>query len=131
MTRTPHELREELRAQRVTVLSLTPSAMGQLLRACEGEQWDAASGWWLRRVVVGGEALSHELRAEVRRRGVPAWNFYGPTEATVWTTSEQLAAHGSESGIGRPIGNYEVYILDRELEPVALGVSGELYIGGA
>src|SRR6201991_783911 len=131
MTRTPQELRAELQAERVTVLSLTPSAMGQLLRACAGEQWSAETGWSLRRVVVGGEALSGELRAEVVRRGVAAWNFYGPTEATVWTTIEKLEESGKEGGIGRPIGNYEVYVLNRELEPVAVGVRGELYIGGA
>ena len=54
--------------------------------------------------------------------------MYGPTETTIWSTTSEIES--GEVAIGRPIANTQIYVLDRELEPVAVGVSGELYIGG-
>src|SRR5207302_7777997 len=61
-------------------------------------------------------------------------NNYGPTENSVVTTSGLVASEGREAlspSIGRPIANTQVYLLDRHLQPVPIGVPGELYIGGA
>ena len=62
--------------------------------------------------------------------------MYGPTEATVWATaykvSEQQSLVGTQKpsiSIGKPIGNTQTYILDQYLQPVPIGISGELYIG--
>jgi aspartate racemase len=94
----------------------------------------------LRLVVVGGEKASRsayltwlELVGDY-----PRWlNTYGPTETTVTATLYDPASHPesdqalSEIPIGRPIANVQVYILDQQLQPVPIGVPGELHIGGA
>jgi acyl carrier protein len=65
--------------------------------------------------------------------GVPVWNFYGPTEATVWATINPITTTGSKGEsipIGRPIADRQIYLLDKNLQPVPVGVPGELHIGG-
>jgi thioester reductase-like protein len=61
--------------------------------------------------------------------------LYGPTEATIWSTTYQITSTGNRGisntvPIGRPIANTQIYILDSNLEPLPLGVIGDLYIGG-
>ncbi len=94
----------------------------------------------LRLVVVGGEKAAYASyktwASQVGRS--PRWlNTYGPTEATVTATvydpsinSDLLEAH-TELPIGRPISNVQAYILDANLQPLPIGVPGELFIGGA
>jgi len=80
-------------------------------------------------VIVGGEACP----AELVNRWAPGRRFlnaYGPTEATVGSTIYECVADGQPPPIGRPIANKQTYILDHHLQPVPVGVSGELYIGG-
>jgi acyl carrier protein len=57
--------------------------------------------------------------------------MYGPTEATVWSTTHRLNAPETNIPIGRPVANTQVFILDKRLKPVPIGVPGELFIGGA
>jgi amino acid adenylation domain-containing protein len=93
----------------------------------------------LRLVILGGErALPDRITAwqqQVGRR-VRLFNTYGPTEATIVATRWELSesAEGctalSDVPIGRPIANVQAYVLDRRLRPVAVGVAGELHIGG-
>ncbi|MCP4701299.1 MAG: amino acid adenylation domain-containing protein, partial [Gammaproteobacteria bacterium] len=83
----------------------------------------------LRTIVVGGEACSPELAAswsEDRR----FFNAYGPTESTVCAVAGEYVKGSGKLSIGRPIANTRVYILDAHLQPVPVGVSGELHIGG-
>jgi amino acid adenylation domain-containing protein len=87
----------------------------------------------LKDVFCGGEALSGELaRKCLARLNVNLHNLYGPTEASIDATA--WTCHPGELGdsipIGRPIANCRVYILDQYLNPVPIGVSGELHIAG-
>ncbi|NEP51731.1 MAG: AMP-binding protein, partial [Moorea sp. SIO3C2] len=82
----------------------------------------------LKTIVVAGEACPPEL--------IPHWakgrqfvNAYGPTESTVCATMAECSPKCSVPPIGRPISNTQIYILDRNLQPVPIGVSGEIYIG--
>ena len=84
------------------------------------------------RMLVGGEALSSRLSQRLRGLGRRLTNLYGPTETTVWSTTMDLSQDSAQSpSIGRPIWNTRVYVLDGNLEPVPVGVAGELYIAGA
>jgi amino acid adenylation domain-containing protein len=112
----------------ITLMQATP-AVWQLLFQ---EGW---SGGLQLRALCGGEALSPALAKQLRQQLSAVWNVYGPTETTIWSTCRRLqdepdSSHGSES-IGRPIDNTQVYILDLRGEPVPIGVTGEIYIGGA
>lgn len=93
----------------------------------------------LRLIVVGGEKASRSAYLNwVSLVGdYPRWlNAYGPTETTVTATvfdparCPQTIQQQSEIPIGRPIANLQTYVLDRNLQPVAIGLPGELYIGG-
>jgi amino acid adenylation domain-containing protein len=91
----------------------------------------------VRLVVVGNERVLPERWNEWRALAgsIQSRNAYGPTEATVTATVYEPATHadkgmGASVPIGRPIANAQVYILDRMLEPLPIGVPGEIYIGG-
>jgi amino acid adenylation domain-containing protein/non-ribosomal peptide synthase protein (TIGR01720 family) len=98
-------------------------------------------GWpgHLRLVVVGGEAVPAEAVRLWQRVGLPAVrlvNGYGPTEATVTATLYEVPPQEGDVAesrvpIGRPLPNRSVYVLDRDGQPVPIGVPGELYLGGA
>ncbi|WP_216843120.1 non-ribosomal peptide synthetase, partial [Granulicella sp. S190] len=86
----------------------------------------------VRFLVSAGEAMTTDL-AKRWSRGRTLINAYGPTEASIWSTMYLLNewdAVANSIPIGRPIANTQIYILDGVGEPVPIGVSGELYIGG-
>ena len=68
---------------------------------------------------------------QLRTRSGSLWNLYGPTETTIWSSVYQVESQDNLISIGRPIANTQVYILDQNLQPVPIGVPGELHIGGA
>ncbi len=87
----------------------------------------------LRYLIVGGDVLDPAVIARVLEEGAPQHllNGYGPTEATTFSTTYEITSVGNGGiPIGRPIGNSQVYVLDALRQPVAVGVAGELYIGG-
>ncbi|HEX8191249.1 MAG TPA: amino acid adenylation domain-containing protein, partial [Pyrinomonadaceae bacterium] len=133
VAQTPAAFLELLRAERVTVLNQTPSGLRQLTSA-RGELAGGGAGLSLRLIVCGGEALPTELVPQLSEWGVPLWNFYGPTEATVWATARPIEADGSGRAsypVGRALANTEAYVLDENLQLVPAGVAGELHVGGA
>jgi aspartate racemase len=123
------ELGQALKIHHVTVLWLTAGLFNLMV----DEQLDALRG--LRQLLAGGDALSvsHVERFLREAPECKLINGYGPTENTTFTCCYPMNAavrFGHSVPIGRPIANTQVYILDKNLEPVAPGVSGELYTGG-
>ncbi|MBB6244972.1 amino acid adenylation domain-containing protein, partial [Rhodanobacter sp. MP1X3] len=87
----------------------------------------------LRWVALGGEVIPSNIFQKLVSFGEgkrSIHNEYGPTEATVWSTVVRLSADHPGNGIGRPIANARLYLLDGYGQPVPLGAVGELYIGG-
>lgn len=118
-----------LKESHSTVMQATPATWQLLLSA----------GWQQRsrlKILCGGEALSQGLAHQLLSRASSLWNMYGPTEATVWATTYEVVSQSLIDSqrpailIGKPIDNTLTYILDRYLQPVPIGVRGELYIGG-
>ncbi|MEG5035145.1 amino acid adenylation domain-containing protein [Microcoleus sp. AT3-D2] len=82
------------------------------------------------KILCGGEALSQKLAGQLYQKGSAVWNLYGPTETTIWSMIQPIDSEDKPISIGRAIANTQVYILDRHLQPVPIGVGGELHIGG-
>ena len=117
-------LAAQLDACGATVLQATPVTLRQLVDA----------GWQGRselRVWCGGEALPPDLAAALHGRVAELWNLYGPTETTIWSTVGRVEPTASPISIGRPIANTQIYVVGRNGEPVAIGMPGEIWIGGA
>lgn len=114
------ELERYLEREKITVLLLTPSALAML---------DPIAVPSVEQLIVGGEPCSAELAARWAGR-CRFFNTYGPTETTVTTTCVEYRDGAMPPLIGRPLPNVRVYLLDQALEPVPVGVTGELYIGG-
>ena len=134
LARSPEEFYQLLCQAKVTVLNQTPSAFRQLIIA----QKESRQEHQLRYVIFGGEALEtaslkpwYEQNEEQPTQLI---NMYGITETTVHVTHRPLVPADAEqrggSPIGRRIPDLRIYILDGEGEPVAVGVKGELYVGG-
>ncbi|HEX7333867.1 MAG TPA: amino acid adenylation domain-containing protein [Pyrinomonadaceae bacterium] len=132
ISRAPDVFYELLIKEGVTVLNQTPSAFRQLLKVDEAARAELK----LRVVIFGGEALEmsmlkgwFERHGDERPRLV---NMYGITETTVHVTYRELKASDTDGGsvIGGPLADLELYVLDAQMRPVPVGVSGELYVGG-
>ncbi|MCU0532504.1 MAG: amino acid adenylation domain-containing protein [Hydrococcus sp. Prado102] len=112
---------ELLQSEAITHVTLPPSVLAVLPTE---ELPD------LQAIVVAGEACSAKLVAQWSKNR-HFFNAYGPTESTVCATiSPDLTNSSSQPHIGRPIANTQIYILDSHLQPVPIGVPGELHIGG-
>jgi non-ribosomal peptide synthetase component F len=88
----------------------------------------------LKKFVIGGEAFPVSLAEELQKVVAgDVINGYGPTETTVYSSLYKLILNNNQHNIpiGRPIANTEIYILDKNLKLVPVGVPGELMIGGA
>jgi enterobactin synthetase component F len=123
--RNPTALARLIRHSSVSRMQATPSVWRILLASSE-TKLDGMH------VLIGGEPLSADLAARLKGMAARVTQFYGPTETTVWSTAFELEEIGADPPpIGRPILNTQVYVLDRDRQPVPTGIVGELYIGGA
>lgn len=118
-----------IETQRISVLMSVPTLLAALLEQAGVEKRCAS----LRLITCGGEAMTPPLmrRCLSRFPAASLHNAYGPTEITIGCT--RWVCNGSEEAtvpIGYPTANAELYVLDPELEPVPIGVPGELYVGG-
>ncbi|MFG1848264.1 non-ribosomal peptide synthetase [Micromonospora carbonacea] len=119
-----------VRAAGVTHAQATPAGWRVLLDAGLGADHAAGAAGPLV-AVCGGEALPVALARELRARTARLVNGYGPTEATVYATVEDVPADPDTVTIGRPLPNVRAYVLDAARRPVPIGVPGELYLAGA
>ena len=116
-------LLELIEQHNINFLQATPVTWRLMLQAGWTGTQDLTS-------VCGGEAMPPEFVAEIVPRVKRLWNVYGPTETTIWSTGYLLHDSNQEVLIGRPFFNTKCYILDAQLNPVPIGVVGELFIGG-
>ncbi|MCF2150416.1 Non-ribosomal peptide synthetase [Desmonostoc muscorum LEGE 12446] len=118
------ELLDLLVKSKATIMQATPATWRLLLEA----NYQSSH----LKVLCGGEALPWDLANQLLANSSSLWNLYGPTETTIWSSVCQLDSHqDSLISIGRAIANTQLYILDQNLQPVPIGVPGELHIGGA
>jgi amino acid adenylation domain-containing protein len=128
------ELLRVITEQRVERLFLPFVALQHLAEEADREEHVPSS---LRQVITAGEQLKitpHVARLFQRLNGCTLDNHYGPTEthlATMWRLEGDAGAWAKLPPIGKPISNAQIYVLDDALQPVPVGVTGELYIGGA
>ncbi|ACU60866.1 non-ribosomal peptide synthetase [Chitinophaga pinensis] len=122
----------QLKKNHVAVIDITPGYLRVLMDVLKVTGTD---GLQLKYILVGGEALPAEDRAlfhEIFGNTVHLINVYGVTEATVDSTYEIVTADDNNGlSIGRPLKNTRMYVLDKNLQLCAYGVTGELCIGGA
>jgi amino acid adenylation domain-containing protein len=137
VSRSPSDFYQLLIDEQVTVLNQTPSAFYQLIQAEETQQ--SQDDLALRLVIFGGEVLElQNLKPWFKRHGdkkPQLVNMYGITETTVHVTYRPITKEDAQGGqgsvIGEPIPDLQLYVLDRNLQPVPIGVAGELFVGGA
>lgn len=112
---------------KVTHLQCTPS-MARMIAMNDEARVALAR---VKHMMIGGEALPGTLVAELGKvTSASIENMYGPTETTIWSSTETAGTSEAVVNIGRPIANTQFYVLDENQQPVPVGVPGELYIGG-
>ena len=115
-------LRAALEKTQATLLQATPTSWRMLIEA----------GWRGHdrlKIFCGAEVLTRELADQLLERSGEVWNLYGPTESSIWTTVGKVERGQGPISIGRPVANTRVYLLDKNLKPVPIGVPGELHVG--
>ncbi|GAC71058.1 non-ribosomal peptide synthetase, partial [Gordonia soli] len=127
--RDPVYLRQVIDDAQISTVQFVPSMLAVFLEESRGGTDSLTS---LRHILTGGEALAPALvqRTLAAAPAAQVVNQYGPTEATVDTTTQTLTEPVDEVPIGRPIANVVARVLDGRLRPVPRGVVGELYLGG-
>jgi amino acid adenylation domain-containing protein len=122
----PSKLKELLDSSHASVLQATPSTYHLLLEGDDG----LLARRSLKKLLCGGEALDEPLARRLASGGAGLWNLYGPTETTIWSSSQRIETAGAAVPIGRPIVNTQLFVLDARLRAVPRGATGGLYIGG-
>ena len=136
VSRAPEAFYDLLVREQVTVLNQTPSAFRQLMRAEESVERQKELA--LKVVIFGGEALEvQSLKGWIERHGEEKpemVNMYGITETTVHVTYRAIKESDVSSGAGSVIGvaieDLQVVVMDEQMQPVPIGVAGEIYVGG-
>ncbi|KAA0947673.1 amino acid adenylation domain-containing protein [Pseudomonas sp. ANT_H14] len=126
--RDPTKLVELIKREQISTLHFVPSMLQAFL-----QDESVRSCTSLKRIVCSGEALAVDIQQQVFAKlpNAGLYNLYGPTEAAIDVTYWTCIDEGRDSvPIGQPIANLTTYILDSSLEPLPVGVVGELYLGG-
>jgi amino acid adenylation domain-containing protein len=106
-----------------TLLQATPTTWRLLIEA----GWRASSGF---RAFCGGESMPRDLADNLLESVHELWNLYGPTETTIWSTAGRVDRGAAAINIGQPIANTSVYVVDATGALTAIGIPGEIWIGG-
>ena len=123
MTTNPLLIAETINRHHINILQATPATWQLLLDT----GWAGKPGL---KALCGGDVMTRKMADQLLERVGSLWNMYGPTETTVWSSFCQIQKGIAPITIGQPIGNAQIYILDRYLQPVPVGVIGELHISG-
>tara|TARA_R110002049_G_scaffold23781_7_gene84820 strand:+ start:28670 stop:33247 length:4578 start_codon:yes stop_codon:yes gene_type:complete len=128
LTEDDHSIAAEIIRHGVTHLQCTPS-MAQMMVMNDEARGALAR---VKSLMVGGEALPGTLLRALRQAtSAQIQNMYGPTETTIWSTTQIQDGPGlTTAPIGTPIANTQVYVLDADHQPLPMGAAGELWIGG-
>ncbi|MHC5755327.1 MAG: non-ribosomal peptide synthetase [Nostoc sp.] len=110
-----------LREKAITHITLPPAVLAVLAT----ESLPA-----LQTIICAGESCTDDIVKRWWNSQRRFFNAYGPTEATVWSTVAEISHIIEKPPIGRPIPNTQIYILDKHLQPLPIGITGELYIAG-
>ena len=117
-------LAEQLETHDISLLQATPATWRMMIQA----GWNGNADL---KVLCGGEPMPQDLVRPLLERCGELWNMYGPTETTVWSAAYQIKNADDPILIGQPIGNTQIYILDKNGNEVPVGCEGEIFIGGA
>lgn len=121
-TKDAEKLKGEIQRIKPTIMQATPVTWKMLFQV----------GWKNEekvKILCGGEALPEKLKKSFVDTDSDVWNVFGPTETTIWSLLEHIKAKENIT-IGNPIGNTQVYIIDKNLQPTPVGIAGELCIAG-
>jgi polyketide synthase PksN len=116
-------LKECIRKLKPTIMQATPSTWIMLFYA----------GWRNEekiKILCGGETLPESLKQHFIETNSRAWNLFGPTETTIWSTIDKIENDNGLITIGKPIANTKIYILNQQHQLTPIGIPGELYIAG-
>lgn len=123
MMANPSLIGDAINHHHVTMMQATPAVWQLLIDAGWSGKEDL-------KALCGGDILTKRLADEILNRVNSLWNMYGPTETTIWSAIQQIQKDKKTITIGHPVGNTQLYILDKYMQPVPVGVAGELHIGG-
>ena len=116
-------LAAKIAGNNITAMQASPATWRLLLDS----RWQGSKSL---KALSNGEGLSRELADRLLERCGELWNLYGTTETTIASSVARIEPGAGPIVIGRPIANTQFYILDRYIQPVPVGVRGELFIGG-
>ena len=116
-------LREALETLDPTFMQATPTTWRMLLEA----GWEGSGRLT---VICGGEQVPRRLAEDLLVRSAAVWNMYGPTETAIYSALHHVRAGSDVVPIGRPLAGTQLRILDERNQPVSMGSTGQLHIGG-
>ncbi|MDP3705055.1 MAG: amino acid adenylation domain-containing protein [Legionellaceae bacterium] len=122
----PYDIINSIAKYHITIMQATPATWQMLINAEWKNEYNI-------KILCGGEGLNTWLATKLFATQSSIWNFYGPTETTIWSTCykiDTIDKSNSLISIGKPLANTQIYILDEQMQPQPVGIPGELYIGG-
>lgn len=123
MVSNPSLIGEAIDQYGVSMMQATPATWQLLLET----GWKGAPNL---KALCGGDVLTRSTADQLLTRVGSLWNMYGPTETTIWSSVGLIQPGNNPITIGQAVGNTQLYVLDRHLQVVPIGVVGELHIGG-